>query len=144
MSLVGDWWRKICQPLDGFLWHKNIEHPIVRPVLRDEIMSAGLCVLLGVALYKAFSWLFWFGGGMACMAWLFWSWARFFSRSPDYECNAVFMRAIILRFGLRLGIIALLLFLAMAVFHAVVGAIVGGLIVGSVIALASYAANASR
>lgn len=142
MSLLGAWWRRVCQPLDGFLWHRDISHPIIRPVIRNQIMGAGFFLLLGAALYAILPWLFWFGAGMACVTWIFWSQARFFSRLPSFQYNAVFMRGVILRFGLRLGIIAIALFFAMTVFHAVVGAIIGGLIAGSVLALASYAINA--
>lgn len=139
MSLLAGFWRRICEPLDGFLWRRDISHPIIRPLLRNEILAAASCLLGGAVLYAAFPWLFWFGAGLLCMAWIFWGWARFFSHSPLGEYSAAFLRSILFRFGGRLLALALGLYLALAQFRAPPGAILAGLGAGAFIAFASYA-----
>lgn len=141
MNIARVWWQKICEPLDGFLWRKDISHPIIRPLIRNEIMACGLCMLAGAAVYAVFSWLFWFGAGICCMTWLFWSWARFFLRRPPQNYGPGSLMPVIMRFGLRMIVVAALLFLALAVFRAAAAAILAGLVTGAVLALVSYAWN---
>lgn len=138
MGILGDYWSKICQPLDGFLWRKDISHPIVRPVLRNQILISGAALLAGAACFAAFPWLFWFGAGMGCMTWIFWSWAKFFLRANIGEYNSAFLRAVLLRFCARFLLLAILLYLALAWAAAPGGAIIAGLIAGAFLALSSY------
>lgn len=138
MSLAGAFWHKICEPLDGYLWHRNIPDHLIRLTLRNQILACGFLLLCGVALYEAFPWLFWFGSGILCLTWIFWSWARFFVSINIGEYSAAFLRAILLRFFGRLILLALLLYLAMAWADAQATAILAGLIAGAFIALASY------
>ena len=112
MSVVSTFWRKICVPLDGYLWHRNIYHHLAGPALRNQILASGACILAGAVCYAVIPALFWFGAGLLCMTWIFWSWARFFLNVNIAEYSAAFLRAILLRFGLRLIILALLLYLA--------------------------------
>lgn len=137
MSLWSGFWQKICEPLDGFLWHRDITHPIIRPVLRNEIFAAGSALIVGATLYAAFPTILWFGAGLACISWIFWSWARFFLGSP--WTGATVVRGILFGFGLRLIIIAILLYLALAWFNASPVALMAGMIGGAFLALASYA-----
>lgn len=141
MSLPGAFWHKICEPLDGYLWHRDIYNHLIRATLRNQILACGFLLLLGVALYAAFPWIFWFGAGMLCMTWIFWSWARFFLRANLAEYNAAFLKAILLRFFARLGLLAALLYLALAWAQAPASAILAGLIAGAFIALLSYGYN---
>lgn len=138
MSIIGGFWRKICEPLDGFLWQRDITHHLVRPLLRNEILAAGACILAGAACYAAFPWLFWFGAGLAGMSWIFWSWARFFLRADLAAYNAAFLRAVLLRFGLRLIVLALLLYGALAWASASAPAILAGMIAGAFLGIISY------
>lgn len=144
MSLLGEYWRKICEPLDGFLWHKDISHPIIRPLLRNEILACGFCVLLGAAAYAIFPWLFWFGCGILCMTWIFWSWARFFLRINPADFSLNFTRAVIIKFGSRLVLLAILLYVALALCAAPASAILAGLTAGVALALISYALGLAR
>lgn len=138
MSLIGAFWHRICEPLDGFLWQRDISHHIIRPLLRNQILASGAALLAGVACYAAYPWIFWFGAGTLCMTWIFWSWARFFLRINIGEYSAAFLRAIFLQFGLRLILIAFLLFAAMAWAKAPAPAILAGMVCGAVLALISY------
>lgn len=139
MNILRIYWHKICEPLDGFLWRKDISHPIIRPLLRNIILASGACLLLGAACYAVWPWLFWFGMGILCMAWLFWSWARFFLRISIGNYSATFLRSVLFRFCGRLLVLAILLYIALAICRAPVSAILAGLFVGSLLALASFA-----
>lgn len=139
MSLLRSFWVKICQPLDGFLWHRDITHPIIRPLLRNEILAAGFCLLMGGAICIILPWFFWFACGMGCMAWVFWSWAKFFLRLDPENYGGVFIRAFFFNFLLRFIILAILLYFALAVFHASVAALLAGFICGAALGLLSYA-----
>ena len=139
MNPVKAWWTKICEPLDGFLWHRDISHPIIRPLLRNEIMAGGFALLAGAALYAVFPWLFWFACGFVCMVWIFWSWTRFFMRSPLDQYGLTLLRAVFAHFGLRLAIFAALLYVAMALFQAPADAIIAGMLLSGLLALATYA-----
>lgn len=139
MNIFASFWHKICEPLDGFLWHRDISHPIIRPLLRNQILAAGGCILGGAACYAAFPWIFWFGMGLLCTTWIVWSWARFFLRVNLGEYSAAFLRAILWRFTGRLLVMAFLLYVALAWFAAPAPAILAGMICGVCLALASYA-----
>lgn len=139
MKIIAQFWHKICEPLDGFLWRRDITHGMIRPLLRNQILAAGGCVLLGGACYFVFSGIFWFGMGLAAITWVFWSWAKFFLRVNIGEYSSAFLRAILLRFMGRLALIAFLLYVALAVCKASVGAILAGMVCGAVVAIASSA-----
>lgn len=139
MSIVGAFWHKICEPLDGFLWHRDISHPIIRPLLRNQILAAGTCILGGAVCLAIVPWLFWFGSGILCMTWIFWSWARFFLRMNWTEYSTAFLRAILLHFGLRLLLLAFLLYLALRFCSAPAPAILAGMICGAFLGLGTYA-----
>lgn len=139
MNIFASFWHKICEPLDGFLWHRDISHPIIRPLIRNEILASGLCILAGAACYAIFPHLFWFGTGLLCITWVFWNWTRFFTRVNIGEYSSAFLRSILWRFTGRLFFLAILLYFALAWFGASAAAILAGMIIGACLALASYA-----
>lgn len=135
MSMLATWWQKICVPLDGFLWHQDISHPVIRPLLRNQILACGATLLTGAAIYVVFPWLFWFACGLTCISWIFWSWARVFAsmgRTPS-------LGLILLKFLTRLAVLAFLLLVALAWCHAPASAILAGLVAGSLLGLATFA-----
>ena len=132
-------WRKVCEPLDGFLWQRNISHRLIRPMLRNQILVTGASILAGGVCYFAFSQIFWAGVGLGIITWIFWSWARFFSQINLAEYNAALLRIVLFRFGGRLALLAFLLYVALAVFKAAAGAIIVGMVGGAVIAIGSCA-----
>lgn len=146
MNIITAFWRKICEPLDGFLWRRNITHGMIRPLLRNQILAAGGCIILGGAIYLAFPGLFWFGMGLAAMTWTFWSWARFFSRVNIGGYSSAFLRAVLIGFAGRLALLAFLLYVAMAMCRAPAGAVLAGMICGAAIAIgtSAYSIAASR
>lgn len=136
MKLWHIYWSKICEPLDGFLWHKDISHPIIRPLLRNEILAAGSIILLGAVLYVIFPWIFWFGIGTLCMTWIFWSWARFFLSVKNIMQTALI--TILLSFLGRLIVFGVLLYVFLAICLAPATAIISGMILGTFTALVTY------
>lgn len=141
MNILRGFWRKICEPLDGFLWQRDITHHLVRPALRNQILIGGASILAGAVCYAILPHIFWFGVGLMCITWIFWSWARFFLKVDLANYSAAFLRAILLRFALRLCLLALFVYFALAVCKAPAGALLTGMAAGSVIALCSYAIN---
>lgn len=141
MSLLGTFWHKICEPLDGYLWHRDITHHIVRPALRNQILASGAALLFGAFLYGAFPWLFWFGAGLLAITWIFWSWARFFLKTDISGYSSAFLRAVLLRFGLRFLFFAFLLYISLAWAQAPASAILAGMAAGAFLAIASYGYN---
>lgn len=139
MNIISFYWRRICVPLDGFLWHKNIAHPIIRPLLRNLILASGLGILSGAALYAVYPGVFWFSCGVICSLWIFWSWTRLFSRFSLENYGAALLRIVFTSFALRLVLLAILLYIAMAIFNASAIAIIAGMTSGSILGLATYA-----
>lgn len=132
-------WHKLRISLDVFLWRRGIGHPVIRPLLRNLLFASALCLVPGAALYGLWPWLFWFGAGILCLGWLFWGWARFFSRFSPGEYGSAFLRVIIFRFLGRLMLIAVLLYIALVLCAAPPGAILAGMICGTGLALATFA-----
>lgn len=135
-------WGRICRSLDGYLWHRNIRHRLIRPMLRDMILASGLCVLAGGALWAVWPPVFWFASGLVCMTWVFWSWARVFHRVSMDNFGAALLRLVLAGFFLRLVLLAVLLYIAMAIFNASAVAIAAGMAAGGFLGLALYARNA--
>ena len=130
--------------MDGYLWRKGVSHPVIRPLLRNEIFAAALCLLAGSIAYVKTALIFWFGCGLSCYLWIFWNWTKLFLTNPPGDYSRAFSRVIILRFALRLFLWGLLLYVTVALLHASSMAILAGIITGTVLALASYALNMSR
>lgn len=135
-------WGKICRSLDGFLWHRNIRHRLIRPMLRNMILASGLCVLAGGALWAVWPPVFWFASGFVCMTWIFWSWGRVFHRVPMDNFGAALLRLVLAGFFLRLVLLAVLLYIALAIFNASAAAIAAGMAAGGFLGLALYARSA--
>lgn len=139
MSIWRTYREQICRPLDGLLWRQGINHSLIGPLLRNQILVSGSCLLAGGIAYVFWPGVFWFGAGMACMAWIFWSWARFFASAGLGQYNAAFLRAVLWSFGSRLVLMAVLLWLAMAFCGASAWAILAGVASGAVMLTASFA-----
>ncbi|GFH63481.1 MAG: F0F1 ATP synthase subunit I' [Candidatus Desulfovibrio kirbyi] len=84
--------------LDAWLCRRGITHPMVIPLVRNELLLMFVFLLAGSAFLSLTPWFFWFGVGIGVMALVFWGLARFFSAHGLYgifHCPAVF-RAIAL------------------------------------------------
>ena len=131
--------RTMMHSLDAWLWRRGVRHPVIRPLVRNEVLLTALSLLCGGIVFSITPWFLWFGVGLGIMALTFWSLARFFLRTGLGEYSAAFLRVVLLRWGGRLLLFAGLLYLALAVWQAPVTAILGGLTAGAVTALLTFA-----
>lgn len=92
--------------IDAWLWRRGIDHPAVRALLRNEILLTALALLGGGLLFAVTPWVFWFGVGLAVMAWTFWCLARFFLRRGLGDYSTAFLRIVIVRWLGRLAVVA--------------------------------------
>ncbi len=127
-------------PLDAWLWRRGVRPPAIRALLCHEAAAAVLALLAGGALVAVTPWFLWFGAGVACMAWIFWSWARFFLRGPGAAFPPGALAGALLRWALRMLVVALALYGSMRV-GASATALAAGLAAGLVVGLVSYAAS---
>ena len=130
--------------LDAWLWRHGIGHPVIRPLVRNQILLAGLSLLAGVLLLPRTDWMLWFGVGATVMALTFWSLARFFLRRGLGEYSSALLWLVLLRWLARLALLTALLYLGLVVYRAPAGAILGGVTAGAVTALCSFALASRR
>ena len=126
--------------LDAWLWRRGIRQPAIRALLCHEAAAALLALVAGVVLMAATPLILWFGAGLAGMAWIFWSWARFFSRPGGGVQPGALMGALVL-WVLRMLIFALALYWALRV-GASAMALAAGVAAGVAVGFASYAVSA--
>ena len=125
--------------LDAWLWRRGIREPAIRALLCRVAAAALLALAAGAALLAVTAWLLWFGAGLAAMAWIFWSWARFFSRPGGGVRPGALMGALA-RWALRMLIFALALYGALRIGAAPL-ALAAGVAAGVAVGLVSYAAS---
>ena len=137
--MVAQTLKSMTHSLDAWLWRRGVSHPVIRPLVRNELLLTALFLLSGGMIFAVTPWFFWFGVGLGLMAMTFWSLARFFLRVGLGEYSTAFLRVVLLRWGGRLLLLAGLLYLALIVWQAPVTAILGGLTAGVVAALLTFA-----
>ena len=99
--------------LDGWLKRRGIGHPLILPVVRNQILLTLCIFFVGSAAAMVESmWGIWMGAGFAAMTFVVFSWARFFLKAPLGAYSTAFLRAVLFRFLLRLAILAFGLFAA--------------------------------
>ena len=128
--------------LDAWLWRRGIREAAIRALLCHEAAAALLALAGGAALFALTPWLLWFGAGLAGMAWIFWSGARFFSRPGGGVGPAALMGAL-LRWAARMLVFALALYWALRAGASPL-ALAAGVGAGVAVGLASYGASTRR
>lgn len=126
--------------LDEWLWRRGIRHLQMLPLLRNLILISLLLLAAG-GLTALCGWgaaLFWLGTGCALMTWIFWELARFFLRRPLSDNGMAMLPLLLLRWGLRFGVAAGIVYLALVVGRASPLVFVAGVVLAEIIALASY------
>lgn len=126
--------------LDKWLWRRGIRHLQMLPLLRNLMLASFLLLVLGglAALCRLGASLFWLGMGCALMTWIFWELARFFLRRPLSENSMAMLPLLLLRWGLRFGVAAGVVYLVLVVGRASPLVFVAGVVLAEIIALASY------
>lgn len=126
--------------LDSWLWRRGICHPLLLPLLRNELCGLALLLLPGMVLLAAgWSQLFWAAVGFGLMTAILWELTRFFLRRSLRAAGMGLLPLILLRWGLRLGLVALLLYAALVHWRASPLALTAGLALAQLVALTSYA-----
>ena len=120
----------LLKDIDNWLWRRGISHPVILPLVRNGMGGVGYAHMPG---------LFRFGVGAAMITWTFWGLARFFLRQPLGEYSTAFLRVVLLRWGGRLAVLAVVTYVALAVCGAPLTALLGGLAAATALALITYA-----
>ena len=129
----------LLKDIDNWLWRRGISHPVILPLVRNLILFTGICLGMGGVGYAHMPGLFWFGVGAAMITWTFWGLARLFLRQPLGEYSTAFLRVVLLRWGGRLAVLAVVTYVALAVCGAPLTALLGGLAAATALALITYA-----
>ena len=129
----------LLKDIDNWLWRRGISHPVILPLVRNLILFTGICLGMGGVGYAHMPGLFWFGVGAAMITCTFWGLARFFLRPPLGESSTAFLRVVLLRWGGRLAVLAVVTYVALAVCGAPLTALLGGLAAATALALITYA-----
>lgn len=129
----------LLKDIDNWLWRRGISHPVILPLVRNLILFTGICLGMGGVGYAHMPGLFWFGVGAAMITWTFWGLARFFLRQPLGVYSTAFLRVVLLRWGGRLAVLAVVTYVALAVCGAPLTALLGGLAAATALALITYA-----
>ena len=129
----------LLKDIDNWLWRRGISHPVILPLVRNLILFTGICLGMGGVGYAHMPGLFWFGVGAAMITWTFRGLARFFLRQPLGEYSTAFLRVVLLRWGGRLAVLAVVTYVALAVCGAPLTALLGGLAAATALALITYA-----
>lgn len=125
--------------LDAWLWRRGIGHPVIRPLLRNEILLSALLLAGGALLWSKTDWVFWFGVGTSIMTLTFWSLSRFFLCRDLSQYSSTLLWGVLLRWLARLAGLTVLLYVVLIECRAPVIAILGGLTAATAVALGSFA-----
>lgn len=128
--------------LDAWLWRRGIREAAIRALLCRVAAATLLALAAGTALLAVTPLLFWFGAGLLAMTWIFWGWARFFSR-PGGGLGPGALMGALLRWAVRMLVFALGLFWALRAGASPV-ALAAGVAVGLSVGLVSYASSARK
>lgn len=133
--------HKIVHAVDAWLWRQGLRDPVVMPVVRNELLLAGILLLLGGAVFFLSTWPFWFAFGLAIMAVTVYSLASFFLRAPLDAYSKSLLMSVLARWLGRLLVTGVLVYLALIEWRASPSALVGGVAVATAVALITYAAQ---
>ncbi|MDR3362278.1 MAG: hypothetical protein LBO64_05520 [Desulfovibrio sp.] len=125
--------------LDAWLCRRGIGHPVVLPVVRNELLLTFFFLLGGGLVFSLTTWFFWFGVGAGVMAMTFWGLARFFLRAGFAGYTFGLLFSVLLRWGARLVMLGAVLYVALVICKAQPSAILGGLTAGVVAAFVTFA-----
>ncbi len=136
--------KSVVHALDSWLWRRGIQHPVIRVLLRNELLAGALALLVGGMLFVVTPWIFWFGVGLALMTQVFWGLAHFFLRGRLTTYTTALLLAALLKATLRLLVTAGVLFVALVVCAAPPLAVIAGIAGSMALAVFSYALGASE
>lgn len=125
--------------LDDFLRRRGITHPVIVPILRNQILILLALFFIATAFAAESLTGIWFCSGFAVMTYILYSWAKFFSLSRLDDFGSTFFRAVILRFTLRLFVLAAGIYALLIVAKANPMLFLAGVVVGTFAPLLTWA-----
>lgn len=125
--------------LDDFLRRHGITHPVIVPILRNQILILLALFFIATAFATESLTGIWFCSGFAVMTYILYSWAKFFSLSRLDDFGSTFFRAVILRFTLRLFVLAAGIYALLIVAKANPMLFLAGVVVGTFAPLLTWA-----
>ena len=131
--------NRLAHAVDAWLWRQGLGHPVIMPVIRNELLLAGGLLLLGVAASFFTTWPFWFAFGLAIMAVTVYSLSRFFLKTRLDAFSGALLMQVLFRWLGRLLVISVLVYLALVEWRAPVTALAGGVAGATIVALVTFA-----
>lgn len=131
--------NRLIHAVDAWLWRQGLGHPVIMPVIRNELLLAGGLLLLGVAASFFTTWPFWFAFGLAIMAVTVYSLSRFFLKTRLDAFSSALLMQVLFRWLGRLLVISVLVYLALVEWRAPVTALAGGVAGATIVALVTFA-----
>ena len=130
--------------LDGWIRGRGITHPLIVPILRNQLLI--LLVLFFAASAFATESLMgvWFCAGFAIITFVLYSWAQFFSKVNLGTYSNAFLRVVLLRFTLRLLVLAFAIYGLIVLAHASPMLLLAGVAVGTFAPLLTWALKKSN
>ena len=85
---------RIIGSLDNWLTSHGVDHPYIRPVIRNQVLLTLIVFVIGLAAAFASPWILWADAGIAVMTVIICSWTRYFhgrqnSREQCPSCGCV-------------------------------------------------------
>lgn len=131
--------KEIIHSVEAWLWRRGFENAMVRNIAKVELLLSALFLLVGLAFSVLNLWFFYFSIGFVVFAWNFCCMAHFILRQTLTAYSSAVFINMLLRFGGRLLVTAVVLYIALIEYSAPASAIVSGLTVGVVVVLLTFA-----
>lgn len=125
--------------LDDLIRRRGISHPVIVPVLRNQILILLFVFFASTAFASECMAGIWFSAGFAMMTWILYSWASFFSHLRFDSFASAFLGAFVLRFLLRLLLLAAAVYALLVYAKADPMLLLAGVAVGSFAPLLTWA-----
>lgn len=128
----------IITKIDSWIVAHRLWHPLIGPILRNELLSSACFLIIGISLAPFFTHVFWFGVGNLVMAMTFLGLLRMFVNiSGIYEKKGIIF-FVIFRWTARLLLTGIFLYLFIVYLHANVLSLSLGLLFGLVLAILTH------
>jgi len=105
--------RGIIGSLDNWLTGHGVDHPYIRPVIRNQILLTLIVLAIGLAASFATMWILWAAAGIAVMTFIICSWTHYFLKTRLDGTVSMRLPGVILRFFLRLVFLTICLYAAL-------------------------------
>lgn len=129
---------RIIGSLDNWLTSHGVDHPYIRPVIRNQVLLTLIVFVIGLAAAFASPWILWADAGIAVMTVIICSWTHSFLKTKLEGTVSMRMPGVILRFFLRLVFLTICLYAALIWGKASPVALVFGVAVGTFAPLVTF------